>query len=47
VAFGSFYGVAPGDGEPRLGQSFERVSARPSVAEETKAMREALAKLPG
>ena len=46
VTFAAFYGVPPGDAERRLGAWLGRVSARPSVAEETKAMREALAKLP-
>ena len=46
VAFAAFYGVPPDAGQPRLGAWFARVSARPSVAAETQAMREALAKLP-
>jgi glutathione S-transferase len=46
VSFAAFYGVPPGDGQPRLGAWLLRASARASVAEETKAMREALEKLP-
>ena len=46
VSFAAFYGVAPEDAQPRLREWLLRVSARPSVAEETKAMREALAALP-
>jgi glutathione S-transferase len=46
VGFAAFYGVPPGEGERRLGAWFARISARASVAEEMKAMREALEKLP-
>jgi glutathione S-transferase len=46
VSFAAFYGVPPADAQPRLGAWLLRASARPSVAGETKAMREALAKLP-
>ncbi len=46
VSFAAFYGVPPEEAQPRLGAWLLRVSSRPSVAEETKAMREALAKLP-
>jgi len=46
VSFAAFFGVPPGDAQPRLGAWLLRVSARPSVAEETKAMREALEQLP-
>jgi glutathione S-transferase len=46
VSFAAFYGVAPDDAQPHLRAWLLRVSARPSVAEETKAMREALEALP-
>jgi glutathione S-transferase len=46
VSFAAFYGVAPDDSQPRLRAWLVRVSSRPSVAEETKSMREALAQLP-
>jgi glutathione S-transferase len=46
VSFAAFFGVPPGEGQPFLGAWLARVAARPSVAAESKAMREALAKLP-
>jgi glutathione S-transferase len=46
VSFAAAFGVPPGEGVPSLGAWLARVAARPSVAAETKAMREALAKLP-
>jgi glutathione S-transferase len=42
VSFAAVYGVPPGDAHAWL----RRVAARPSIAAETKAMQEALAKLP-
>ncbi len=46
VSFAAFYGVPPEDAQPGLRAWLLRVSSRPSVAEETKEMREALEKLP-
>jgi glutathione S-transferase len=46
VSFAAAFGVPPGEMRPSLSAWLSRVTARPSVATETKAMREALAKLP-
>lgn len=46
VSFAAVYGVPPGDAHPTVDGWLRRVAARPSVAAETKAMQEALAKLP-
>lgn len=46
VSFAAVNGVPPGDAHPSLGAWLRRVAARPNVAAETKAMQEALAKLP-
>jgi glutathione S-transferase len=46
VSFAAAFGSPPNEGQPSLKAWLARVAARPSVAAETKAMREALAKLP-
>ena len=45
VAFGAFYGVAPGPEQPRLSAWLARTASRPSVARERARMTEALTKL--
>ena len=47
VSFAAFYGVSPGATHPRLAQWLARLAARPSIAEETRSMTEALRALPG
>lgn len=47
VSFAAFYGVSPGATHPRLAQWLGRMAARPSIAEETCSMTEALRALPG
>ena len=42
MSFAAFYGVSPGETHPRLSAWLGRMAARPSVAEETRAMTEAL-----
>jgi glutathione S-transferase len=46
VSFAAAFGLPPSEGQPWLKAWLARVAARPSVAAETKAMREALSKLP-
>jgi len=46
VSFSAAFGVPPGEAQPALRTWLARIAARPSIAAETKAMREALAKLP-
>jgi glutathione S-transferase len=47
VSFAAFYGVPPGETHPRLARWLVRMASRPSVAEETRSMTEALRALPG
>jgi hypothetical protein len=46
VSFAAAFGVPPGEAQPALSAWLASVAARQSIASETKAMREALAKLP-
>jgi glutathione S-transferase len=45
VSFGAFFGVGPAGTHPKLAAWLDRVAGRPSIARETAAMGEALAKL--
>jgi glutathione S-transferase len=45
VSFAAFFGVPPGDAQPRLSAWLARVGQRPSVAREVASMTEALRKL--